>query len=912
MITLEQLSNYTALDTAFSIVMKKSNVAGIDGITPMHFAENRKRNLQEISWAIKAGVFQIDPVNRISIKKNDKNREISILTCKDRIVARAFHKAVSKLIEPFLDDTCYAFRGGRSALLAAQKIESTINDGFLYVAKADIQDFFKSINRELLLKRLEPIIENDAVLNILKNFICAPISEHNKMIEDCGISLGSPLSPILSNYYLCGIDNFFGKIEEVKYFRYVDDIVFLGRNEQCIRNSLFQLESLLADVFLTINPAKTVITSIANGFDYLGFRFDNNGITASSEAEDALSDILEETWEEFRLRPKEERINQLKKKLDGWNAYYKNNMAGGLLGVLIYINTGKYADEEIWAYRKSLESDDIEKIRYISDAWKNKGRLDYALNEYGLYFNLPYQAFKDETNRQLIELFNQYFTEISSDILGTIIETYVQLKEYSIGEKLSEKLWESKKEIDQTVFNGLGYDRDEINKFRSVFIQQDDDFNLEVLKDEERHFFRQKKYISDEILKRHLAGEITIDACILNEQMQSSMLVLDIDVAKEFLLRFASEPATISRYEEESHRYGIAVQKTAGDLGLKSYLENTGGFGRHLWLFFNEKMENKNAALIGEKLIELSEEIPEGITVEIFPSGRRVKTLGSVPMIKLPFGINVMTKKKSFFYSADKTLLLNWRSLHENLIINDVKLAQKHCNIITKITKEVPEFDDTSERLGPLTPNVSQIIEHCSIMRRLALKAVDTRFLNHFERLALLYVFGHLGEEGVRFLHKIISNTMDYNKKTTDYFIGKLPERPIGCIKLKEELRYLGSDSCNCRFKVPKGCYFSPVLHAISIDTFGNGDRNITLPISQESKKDRIVEFFSINQRLEEKIAEVMEIKNKIKELENQKEGCKAEIKRIINNTDKKNMSVPMGMAKINETDGEVEIILKI
>ncbi len=60
MITLDQLSNYTAMDASFATVMKKSNVAGVDGITLIQF----------------------------EINKHDKTREIGILSTKDRIVAR--------------------------------------------------------------------------------------------------------------------------------------------------------------------------------------------------------------------------------------------------------------------------------------------------------------------------------------------------------------------------------------------------------------------------------------------------------------------------------------------------------------------------------------------------------------------------------------------------------------------------------------------------------------------------------------------------------------------------------------------------------------------------------------------------------------------------------------------------------
>ncbi len=73
---------------------------------------------------------------------------------------------------------------------------------------------------------------------------------------------------------------------------------------------------------------------------------------------------------------------------------------------------------------------------------------------------------------------------------------------------------------------------------------------------------------------------------------------------------------------------------------------------------------------------------------------------------------------------------------------------------------------------------------------------------------------------------------------------------------------------------------------------------------------DQVIEFFSSNQRLEEKIAEVLKINQKIIELENQKDNCKEAIKKILHSTEEKIISVEQGTARINE-DGELEILLK-
>ncbi len=434
MISLEQLANYSALDGAFSVVMKKSKMAGVDGITPLQFVENRKRNLQEISWAIKAGVFHPDPVLQFELQRNNKSREVGILTCKDRIVARTLHKALAKVIEPFLDETCYAFRTDRSALLAVKQVENMIHEGYHYVAKVDVGDFFGSINRELLLYRIEPIIENEEVMVIIKDLIAAPVMVNNHLSEETGLSLGSPISPVLSNYYLCGIDAYFGKYEGITYLRYVDDMILLSQDEKTLSQAYHQLQGLLADVFLALNPDKTQFTTVERGFDYLGFRFDGHGITATDDAEQALAEMLEEVWETTRYQPKEERMLQLRQKMNGWNAYYQGRLAGDLLGVLVSIEGEAFEDEEIWEYRQSLVNDDLEKIQYLVAAWQKKGKLDYALNEFALFLKLPIHNLDFETNRLLVNLYSEYCETFESSVMAKIIELYTQQECYAIAE----------------------------------------------------------------------------------------------------------------------------------------------------------------------------------------------------------------------------------------------------------------------------------------------------------------------------------------------------------------------------------------------------------------------------------------------------------------------------------------------
>ncbi|MGL4607988.1 MAG: reverse transcriptase domain-containing protein [Eubacteriaceae bacterium] len=912
MITIDQISNYTALDTAFNVILRKSKASGVDGITPVEFASNQKSNLQELAWAIKSNVFRPDPVKMITIKKNEKEREIGILTCKDRIVSRVIHYQLNKIIDPLLPESSFAFRPQKSALGAMELIEGYISQGYTDVGKTDIQHFFNEINRDLLIQRLYPLVENEEVMQLIINFLSAPMLRENKPLKISGICMGSPLSPVLSNYYLLGIDSYFEKNEEIKYIRYCDDLLFMGKTKEVIKEALDKTKELLEAFFLRTNEKKTLLINAKTGFDFLGFRFDEKGTTATEAAELALEEILEIEWAKNRLLEIGFRIKILEEKMTHWNAYYKNECAGGLLGVLAQIYSGKISEEKILNYRKSLDSEDSEKILLIAEAWESKGKINNGLNEFGRYFNLPEQNFEIGRGQKLFNLYKVYFNKVDNNSIGNLIEEYTEAGEYLIASKLSEYL----RSLESFRFEGgdveVGYSLEEIEIFKKLFFQRTDAFSSEVLVDNERRFILQEKEMLPDVIRRHLAGEITLDSYILDANGKTSMLVLDIDLAKEELLKFKNDSKEVRQLGEEAHQLGKRYLKTAEDMGIIAYLEDSGGLGRHVWLFLDEKITNKEGNNFCKTLIQLTGEIPKGLFVECFPNGRNMKPEKKSASIKVPFGINVRSKKKSFFYLKSSEIIRNWRELVGIIVINQSALIKKNIRSIVKTEKGILIFDDSIETLGCLSPNVRQVMENCVVIRRLVLKAKDTRFLNHFERLSLLYVLGHLGDEGIEFLHKTIAYTMDYKEKTTDYFIKKLPERPISCNKLKEEFKCLGSNECHCKFEMPKGCYPSPVLHAVSVNTYTEEDKKITLPIGRENKETAIIEHYSAREKAENLFYQILEINKKIEELKKTRITLKEEMLVLMKNAGLESIITDYGRVAIDSDEGSQDFLLKV
>ena len=145
-----------------------------------------------------------------------------------------------------------------------------------YVIKSDIKNFFPSINKHKLYKKLvKSSLLKDSSMDIIKKFI------FNSDIS--GVPLGMPFSNALSEVYLEEFDDAIRReFSPIFYVRYVDDILIIkgypksmtiDKNSE--KNLLF---SLLEQIDLSANESKTDIyeyTPSVNtlNFEYLGYNF---------------------------------------------------------------------------------------------------------------------------------------------------------------------------------------------------------------------------------------------------------------------------------------------------------------------------------------------------------------------------------------------------------------------------------------------------------------------------------------------------------------------------------------------------------------------------------------------------------------------------------------------------------------
>ena len=139
---------------------------------------------------------------------------------------------------------------------------------------------------------------------------------------------------------------------------------------------------------------------------------------------------------------------------------------------------------------------------------------------------------------------------------------------------------------------------------------------------------------------------------------------------------------------------------------------------------------------------------------------------------------------------------------------------------------------------------------------------------------------------------------MNYQFDITQRFIDKLPEKPISCVKLREQYKLITAEyGCSCNFKRTKNCYPSPVLHAIK--NSGEDQTEITVPVSRtvsRTKEEKIYEEINIHKQTEKLAQKIVELKKQRRGLDKSIHKVETELQRIFDSAGIDCLEIEMGM----------------
>ncbi len=266
---------------AWERVQENDGCAGADGVTVAHFGARAQRAIPALIERVDSGIYRAFPLLKIVVEKHSGHagtRTLLVPTVADRVLQTAAARYLSRSFEEEFLECSYGYRPGRSVDRAIARIRKCRDLGYRFVADADIQTFFDNVDHSMLLGRLGQRITEPLLRVLLRQWIDGCVWDGKGITRlRKGVPQGSPISPLLANFFLEDFDRELEKSGR-KLIRYADDFLILARTQEDATQALAESERLLADDHLLLNPEKTRIVDFAHGFRFLGALFQDNAI----------------------------------------------------------------------------------------------------------------------------------------------------------------------------------------------------------------------------------------------------------------------------------------------------------------------------------------------------------------------------------------------------------------------------------------------------------------------------------------------------------------------------------------------------------------------------------------------------------------------------------------------------------
>jgi len=198
----------------------------------------------------------------------------------------------------------------------------------------------------------------------------------------------------------------------------------------------------------------------------------------------------------------------------------------------------------------------------------------------------------------------------------------------------------------------LANEKHQIEALRRYFVNRDDTY---AAQNPDGSYYRVEAPLTDDVLLSHIKGDITVGVYQIEPENNTvKWLCFDVD---------SKEMAEVEKLRDSIVESGFCEEDNI-------LVEDTGGRGYHLWIFFDPPTPALVAYYVGRRFEQQSK-----VKCEVFPKQRVVEAFGN--LVKLPLGVHRETGQRSRFIGVSSLDEVARVSVPEEEITKAVQEAQR-------------------------------------------------------------------------------------------------------------------------------------------------------------------------------------------------------------------------------------------
>jgi group II intron reverse transcriptase/maturase len=310
---------------ALGAVKRNQGAPGIDHMKTTELENHLQAHWEKIRGKLLAGTWVPSPVRRVEIPKpNGGTRMLGIPTVMDRLIQQMLLQALTPIFDPQFSEHSYGFRPGRSAQDAVRAAQQYAREGKDWVVDFDIAQFFDQVNHDILMGRIAQAIRDKRVLRLIGKYLRRGAMVDGVVRADVeGTPQGGPLSPLLANIYLDGLDRELDRRGHC-YCRYADDCNIYVGSQAAAERTLHSIQAWIEKhLRLKVNTAKSGTGRVWER-KFLGFRLDRGKrIGVAPESVERFKAKVREMWRGNQSRTSNQLRDDWVRYVRGWWGYFR-------------------------------------------------------------------------------------------------------------------------------------------------------------------------------------------------------------------------------------------------------------------------------------------------------------------------------------------------------------------------------------------------------------------------------------------------------------------------------------------------------------------------------------------------------------------------------------------------------------